>query len=235
MAFVSSWLNRLRSLESRRRAALAKARPGPLQELLATPLIDNSTPLQQVRIAALDLETTGLDPRQNDILSMGLVEMQGAIIYPATAWHQVIKLDSELPQQSVVIHNITDDQMATGRPLEEALPELLQRLRGRVMLAHYKKIEQSFLSAACERLYGAPLVIQTIDTLQLGMRVFELQNHTIQTTDLRLFNLRPRYNLPNYRAHNALSDALATAELLLALSSDIAPRGNAPLRDFLSR
>ncbi len=74
-----------------------------------------------------------------------------------------------------------------------------------------------------------------IDTLQLGQRLFELRNHTIQATDLRLFNLRPRYNLPRYRAHNALTDAMATAELLLALSDDIAPKRDAPLKRFLSQ
>lgn len=230
-----SWLDRFRSLESRRRRALARARPGPLHEFLSEPLIDDKTPMEQVPIVALDLETTGLDPRKHQILSMGLVEMRADIIYPRTAWHQLVRVEGTLPQQSVVIHNITDDQMARGRPLEQVMPELLRRLVGRVVLVHYKSVEQNFLAAACQRLYGAPPVLQIIDTLQLGLRIFALRNHTIQPNDLRLFNLRPRYNLPHYRAHNALTDALATAELLLALSGDIAPRGNAPLKDFLSR
>jgi len=230
-----SWLDRFRSLDSRRRRALQKAAPGVLHDFLAAPLVDPKTPLEQVPIVSLDLETTGLDPRKDDIVSIGLVEMRGGAIALGSAWHQLVRLQQDLPQQSVVIHNITDDQMALGRPIDQVLPQLLRRLQGKVMLAHYKAVEQNFIDCACRRLYGAPFVIQTIDTLELGLRVFELQNHTIQSNDLRLFNLRPRYNLPHYRAHNALTDALATAELLLALSGEIAPRGNAPLQDFLSR
>ena len=56
-----------------------------------------------------------------------------------------------------------------------------------------------------------------------------------QTGDLRLFNLRPRYNLPRYKAHNALSDAIATAELFMALAAEMAPGGhNCELRQFLT-
>ena len=231
-----SWFDRFRSLETRRRRALAKAAPGsPLEAFLSAPQVDPNTPLEQAPIVSLDLETTGLDPRKDEIVSIGLVEMQHQAIHLGTAWHQLVRLDKDLPQQSVVIHNITDDQLLAGRPIEELLPELLQRLRGKVMLAHYKAVELNFISAACEKLYGAPFVMPIIDTLELGLRVFELQNHTIHANNLRLFNLRPRYNLPQYRAHNALTDALATAELLLAISGDIAPRGNAPLKDFLSR
>lgn len=230
-----SWLDRFRSLDSRRQRALAQAEPGPLQTFLAQPLIDTAAPLEEVPIVALDLETTGLDPSRDQIVSMGLVEMRGPAIRLSSAWHQLIRVQGDLPHQSVVIHNITDDQLAAAEPIEDVLPHLLHRLQGRVMLAHYKAVEQNFLDAVCKRLYGAPLVIPIIDTLQLAQRVFELQNHTIQANDLRLFNLRPRYNLPHYRAHNALTDALATAELLLALAGEIAPRGNAPLKDFLSR
>jgi len=48
-----------------------------------------------------------------------------------------------------------------------------------------------------------------------------------------LFNLRRTYNMPAYKAHNALMDAIATAELFLAMVSKIASNKNASLRDFL--
>ena len=48
-------------------------------------------------------------------------------------------------------------------------------------------------------------------------------------------NLRPRYNLPQYKAHNALSDALATAELFLAMADNLYPEKPIPLGEFLSK
>ncbi len=216
-----------------RRRALAKA-SGPLQDFLATPFPSGKDLCRDVEVVSLDLETTGLNPRKDSILSVGLVNINHMVIQLETAWHQLISVDHAISEESVVIHAITDDKAAGGKPIEEVLPEILKRLAGRVMLVHYKNIEQNFLNAACRRLYGAPFVVPTIDTLALAARALELRNHTVQTGDLRLFNLRPRYNLPRYKAHNALSDALATAELFLAIAAETAPASNCRLRPFLN-
>lgn len=218
-----------------RKKALARAAPGPLADFLATPFPDKNADCRELEIAAVDLETTGLDPRRDVILSIGLVYIVDFGIRLGSAWHSIVRIDRDIPGESAVIHQITDDQSAAGAPIEELLPELLRRLAGRPMLVHYSPIEQNFISAACQRLYGAPFVTPIIDTLEIGQRVFERRNHLIQPGDLRLFNLRPRYNLPHYKAHNALSDALATAELFLAMADNLYPGRPCPLGEFLSR
>ncbi len=229
-------LQRFLSLETLRKRALSKSSPGALHDYLSTPLTSKNTQCEDLVIVALDLETTGLDPHKDKILSFGLVEIQHMTIRLQTSRHQLIAIDEDIPEESAVIHQITDDQAATGIRLEKALPELLSRLAGKVMLVHYASIEQNFLNAACLKLYGAPFMIRTIDTLVLAQRLFERRNHTIQPGDLRLFNLRPRYNLPNYKAHNALSDALATAELFLAMAAEMVPRPEqCQLNRFLTR
>jgi DNA polymerase-3 subunit epsilon len=211
------------SKDFQRRHALSRAAPGVLYDYLATPLPGKKMPCTEAEIVSLDLETTGLDPKKDSILSYGLVHLGDMNIRLESSQHQYISIKQEIPEESAVIHRITDDKAAGGSPLEEVLPELLATLAGKVMLAHYARLEQNFLDAACRELYGAPFVIRTIDTLVLAQRRMEMRNHTIQTGDLRLFNLRPRYNLPQYKAHNALSDAVATAELFLAMAAEMFP------------
>jgi DNA polymerase-3 subunit epsilon len=228
-------LARLLGKSYRRRQALAKAPPGPLSDFLEAQWPDKRADCREIPIVAIDLETTGLDPAKDDILSIGLVDIDHFGIVLGTAWHRIVRVDKAIPGETAVIHQITDDQAATGQPIESVLPELLRRLKGRPMLVHYSPIEQNFIDAACRRLYGAPFVTQIIDTLEIGQRVFERRNHLIQPGDLRLFNLRPHYNLPQYKAHNALSDALATAELFLAMAENLYPERPCPLGRFLSR
>jgi DNA polymerase-3 subunit epsilon len=226
---------RLLGKDYQRRRALARVSPGPLADYLSTPFPDRKSDCREIEIVAIDLETTGLDPAKDDILSIGLVHIDRWGVRLATAWHRIVRVDKAIPGESAVIHQITDDQSAAGAPIEELLPEVLQRMAGKPMLVHYSPIEQNFLSAACQKLYGAPFVVPIIDTLEIGQRVFERRNHLIQPGDLRLFNLRPRYNLPQYKAHNALSDALATAELFLAMADNLYPKQACPLGEFLSR
>jgi DNA polymerase-3 subunit epsilon len=228
-------LGRLLGKNYQRKKALEKVRPGPLADYLATPFPDRRSDCREIEIVAIDLETTGLDPASDDILSIGLVHIDRWGVKLSTAWHRIVRVDKAIPGESAVIHQITDDQSAAGAPIEELLPEVLRRMAGKPMLVHYSPIEQNFISAACKKLYGAPFVVPIIDTLEIGQRVFERRNHLIQPGDLRLFNLRPRYNLPQYKAHNALSDALATAELFLAMADNLYPTQACPLGEFLSR
>jgi DNA polymerase-3 subunit epsilon len=219
-------LSRFLSKESQRKRALKKVDSGVLHNYLSTPLVDKHTVCEDLIIVSLDLETTGLDPKKDKILSYGYVEVSHMTVKLARSGHQLISIDDQIPEESAIIHQITDDQAATGIPLEEAMPILLNELAGKVMLVHYASIEQNFLDAACRKLYGAPFVIPIIDTLVLARRLYERRNHTYQPNNLRLFNLRPQYNLPNYKAHNALSDAVATAELFLAMATDMFPNPN---------
>jgi DNA polymerase-3 subunit epsilon len=219
-------LSRLLGKEFQRKRSLAASRPGPMRDYLSVPLVDKNITCMEAEIVALDLETTGLDPQQDHILSYGLVHVTSMSIQLSSARHAVIKIPEAIPESSAVIHGITDDESAAGIPLEQAVKDILQQLAGRIMLVHYASIEQNFLNSACQALYDSPFVIRTIDTLVLARRLFEMRNHTIQAGNLRLFNLRPEFNLPQYRAHNALSDALATAELFLAMAGEIYPKAS---------
>ncbi len=53
--------------------------------------------------------------------------------------------------------------------------------------------------------------------MELVMR--KRRDQPVKQGDLQLGTLRSRYNLPRYTAHNALIDACATAELMLAIAS----------------
>ncbi len=227
-------LERLFGLERKRRRALDQCPQGPLRDYLAVAPPAPATELEAVEIVSLDLETTGLDPHRDHILSMGWVVVRGLRVRLGSAERHMLRIADPVPAEAAALHGITDDRAACGEALEVVLPRLLQVLAGRVLLAHYARLELRFLDAACRRCYGGPFLARSIDTLILAHRVLERRNHTIQTGDLRLFALSRRFGLPTYKAHDALYDALATAELFLALAADIAPRPPRPLKWFLA-
>ncbi len=220
--------------ETLRKRAYALARTDVMRAFLGQPLADKKQDWRELEIVSLDLETTGLDPQTDQILSIGLVELKKGNIHLDTAWHKIINVGAAVPESTAVIHHITDDIVARGEPLESVLPELLNRLTGKIMLVHYSFIEQQFINAACKKLYGSPFIIQTIDTLPIAQRRMERRNHTIQPGNLRLFNLMTYYNLPHYKAHNALYDAISTAELFQAMTMEISPKGKQRLGDYLN-
>jgi DNA polymerase-3 subunit epsilon len=75
--------------------------------------------------------------------------------------------------------------------------------------------------------------MRVIDTQVLAHRTFERRQIPFKASDLRLYSLGNRYNLPRYGAHNALSDAMAAAELFLAQAAYRDDGKGLPLADFL--
>lgn len=221
------------TLDLRRRWYQRRVPAGPLRDYLASPLPAPSLDYRQVTFLALDLETTGLDPKKDGILSFGYLSLHGNRIDLASARHRLVLTDRAIPEASAVIHQITDDEAATGAPLEEVLAEFLTELKGKVMIAHHSIIEETFIDLACRRLFGGPLIVPIVDTQAVALRTFQRRQMVFKGSDLRLHALGARYNLPRYAAHNALSDALAAAELFLAQAANRDSGKGFPLREFL--
>jgi DNA polymerase III subunit epsilon len=204
----------------RRRARRARwaagAPPGAVRDYLSTASPGPRTDVRDLRLLALDLETTGLDARTDRLLSVGFVPVNGLEIDLAGAQQLLCRADVEVGQ-SAAVHGITDDALAQGIPLREVLEGVAVALTGRVLLAHHAAIETGFLSAACERELGVPLPVSAVDTMELQSRV--LRSHAgedLPPGALRLSTARAHLGLPRYAAHQALTDALACAELYLA-------------------
>jgi DNA polymerase-3 subunit epsilon len=219
--------------ELRRRWRLRQIPPGPLRDYMAVPFPKPARDYRDLDYLAIDLETTGLDAKSDHILSIGYVVVHGNRIDLASARHRLIRTRSAIPESSAVIHQITDDQTARGEALASVLTELLKVLAGKVMIAHHASVEQGFLSNACKRLFGGGLLVPIVDTQAISLRSFQRRQVSYKGSDLRLHALGDRYNLPRYGAHNALSDALAAAELFLAQVAHKDSGKGVALRDLL--
>ena len=187
--------------------------------------VSADTPLEQVPLLALDVETTGLDSRKDSIVSLGQVPFDLRRIRCCEASYWVVKPVCELSSQSVTFHHITHSDVSQAPRLANVLDELLSIMAGKIMVVHYRHIERSFLDEAVRHLTGEGLQFPVIDTMQLEARLHPRRRKSgwlrqllggEQPVSIRLADSRLRYGLPLYQAHHALTDALATAELLQA-------------------
>lgn len=205
--------------EVERKRALLLAPDGPLKDFLAVPFPSVNQLFSETNILSVDFETTGLDPIQDKLLSVGFVELSQQQIKLNTCYHQVININQQLKADNVVIHQITDQQQQEGESLRAVIEKLLKALAGKVMLVHFASVEREFLKQACLELYGVAPAFPIIDTLAIAKRRLDKRDVAYDPSELRLGALRQSHKLPSYFAHNALNDAIATAELLLAQTS----------------
>ena len=178
--------------------------------------------LHQAPLVALDFETTGLDPQQDDIVSIGLVpfSLQRIRIQEAQEW--LVKPNQPLEQQSVVIHGITHNEVKSAPDLNIIIEPLLQALAGCIVVVHYRTIERQFIHHALMQRIQESLEFPVIDTMDIEQQALLRRQGLIGRVlrrpleSLRLSDCRRRYSLPFYSVHHALTDAVATAELFQA-------------------
>ncbi|MBB4266222.1 exonuclease domain-containing protein [Roseospira visakhapatnamensis] len=209
-------LRHLIGTDMARKILWLRCRPGPLKDYYAVDYPTLDTPWSAVEFLAIDLETTGLNPEQDEIISIGYAPVRrGAVVFSESG-HHLARPTRPVPEESAVIHGLLDRHLQAAPPLETVLPRVLRAMTGRVPVAHFADVERGFLDAACRRLLGHPLLVPYVDTLRIEKRVLERRQDAITRGALRLNAARERYNLPRYKAHDARLDAIGAGELFLA-------------------
>ena len=185
-------------------------------------MVPSCTPISDLPMVALDFETTGLNPEQDEIISIGLVPFNHKRIYCRQANEWLVKPGDSLSKQSIVIHGIKHSDVSEAPDLLHILSEVLPALSSRVIVVHYQRIERQFMARELLRRIGESIEFPVIDTMALEQdRLIQQQSWTNKLLkrplpSLRLGDCRERYRLPFYHPHHALTDAIATAELLQA-------------------
>jgi DNA polymerase-3 subunit epsilon len=218
--------------DRRRRRSAEQAPPGPLRDYLSAPEQDPRTPLAEARLLALDFETTTLDAETGFPLSAGWIPVDGVAVRLGGAGAVVFLPPAVGVGDSALFHGITDDAASAGLKESEAVGQILAALAGRVLLAHHASIEATFLAAACRRIWGVSPELTCVDTLDIEHRLVTRGGSEPAPGSLRLGAVRERYGLPSYGAHEALTDALACAELYVAQLTVLG--ASHPLRSILS-
>lgn len=208
-----------------------KAKQPHIKDYIATPC-DFKTPFEQAELLSVDLEMTGLDPKNHEVISMGWVPIIKGEIVLSQARNLMVT-----PQKGVgdsaIIHGIHDRDLTDALSLEQGIEQLLQAMQGRVLVAHHGALDISFLQQAAQKIYGHKLPFELIDTLLIEAKRLSRQGEHFDKQLLRLYASCERYGLPNGGTHNALADALATAQLLLAQVAAIGGSNKITLKQIM--
>ena len=204
-----------------------QAKDARLVQYYQSGMVSPDTPIKDVPLLAIDFETTGFNPVQDGILSIGVVPMDLNRIYSNKAKHWLLKPKFHLTESSVVIHGITHSDIAAAPDITSMLDELLTQMAGRVAVVHFRGIERPFLDATLQDRLGEGIEFPVIDTMELEARLHRRKPPSLldkllgrQPVSIRLADSRRRYGLPDYSPHHAVTDALASAELLQAQIAD---------------
>jgi DNA polymerase III subunit epsilon len=173
-------------------------------------------PWRETSWCALDFELTGLDLEAGEIIAFGAIPIEAGRAQLAESVSGLVRPEREPHEAAIRVHGLRNVDLRRAPPLEIAIEPLVRAITGRVLVAHTAAVERSFLSRAL-RAQSVRLRGPIIDTEVLGrLWLYKRDGRLLQR--LPLGELAHALGLPADRPHDALGDALTTAQVFIALA-----------------
>jgi DNA polymerase-3 subunit epsilon len=179
-------------------------------------------PWREADLWVLDVETTGLDLRRDEVVAWGIVPVRRGRVVVADARYGLVRPQRPPKPASIAVHGLLPSDLDDADPPDVAARELADRLAGGVLVAHAAWVEEAFLGRLLAPI-GARLAGPVIDTAGLA-REAGLASGGQDVPEPILEELSRRLALPVHTPHHALGDALTTAVVALALIARLEAR-----------
>jgi DNA polymerase-3 subunit epsilon len=186
------------------------------------------TSWREARLVVVDIEATGLDRHVDRVISYGAVPIEGGRIISGGGIYGLVNPGRDVPPASILVHGLTERDLAEAPAAPEALRPLADLLQGAEVVAHAEWVERQFLTKPLRSL-GVRLPRKLLDTVQL-FRLWEVEQGHRDPGLCSLRAIASSLGLPTHRPHHALGDALTTAQVFLALATHLEAHGRGSIR-----
>lgn len=182
-------------------------------------LVDEPPPGEWV---ALDCETTGLNPRTDEIIAIGAVRIVGNRVLTSERLELLVRPEHGVSAESIRVHRLREQDVQDGVPAEEAMRRLLHFIGARPLVGYYLEFDVAMINRTLKRTLGLTLPQEKIEVSRLYYdHVFQqLPPHKQQENteiDLRFATIMDALGLPTREAHDALNDAVMAALAFIKL------------------
>lgn len=219
-----NWLNRFfgkppeLTPQQAERLAAWQALPAPRQ----------GQPIKASRFVVVDVETSGLNTARDHLIAIGAVAVTHGRIQLNDSLEIVLQQSQASEKDNILIHGIGGTVQRGGVPPADALLTFLEFLGKDPLIAFHVAFDQAMINRALKQFLGIKFEHAWADLAYVAPAL----HPRIARRTRALDDWMGLFGISNYARHNALADALATAELFLTLQPLIAVQGEASFREM---
>ena len=199
---------------------------------------DRKLSIDQVDFVAFDTELTGLDFKQDAIISIGAVKLRGTKILPTKTFYRLVKPECELKSKSVVVHELTHSDLECADDLLDVVGDFVKFAGNAVLIGHFVHIDLNFVNKVLQQNFGVSLENSAMDTATLHDWLYDndsgfARHYQGMTLKSDLFSMARKYGVEGGKSHNAFSDAYITAQLFQRFAPFLPQCGVKTIKDLL--
>jgi DNA polymerase-3 subunit epsilon len=178
---------------------------------LPEPDLDRAMPL--LRSIVVDVEASGLDVFRDRLIAIGAIAIRDSRIDYADSFHVVLRQEVASEDANILLHGIGGSEQTGGVPPAEALLAFLKFCGKAPLVGYHSPFDEIMLDKAMRRHLGAAFKRSWLDLSWLAPALLPERGKSYKSLDAWL----EAFGIENVKRHDALADALATAQLLQVL------------------
>jgi DNA polymerase-3 subunit epsilon len=165
-----------------------------------------------------DTETTGLNPKKDEILSIGAVKIKDNKILTSQTFEMFVQNSCDISSESKKIHGIREVDLLNAKTTLEVIPEFLKFIGSRPLVGYYLEFDVAMVNKYVKPFLGIKLPNKQIEVSEIyyNQKIEFIPQGNI---DLRFDTILKNCDIPNMGAHNAVNDAIMTAMIFLKLKN----------------
>src|SRR5690606_7960536 len=188
--------------------------------------------IEENSFVVFDTETTGLDLKNDRILSIGALKVQEKTIEVSDVFERYINQSTFNPE-TVAIHGIIKNDLNPDITEEAAVIEFLDYIGNSVLVAHHISFDVGMINKVLYRMGLPKLKNRTLDTMLL-YRASRINSNLIdKERNYSLDELAENLNISLKDRHTAAGDAYITAIAFLKIVSRVSNQLNGRLKDLI--
>ncbi|ATD65431.1 3'-5' exonuclease [Neisseria weixii] len=171
-------------------------------------------------MVSIDCETTSLNVKEAEIISIGAVKIRGNTILTSEPFYVLVKPEGMMEATNVTVHGLRPKDLSDCISIEKALYQLLDFIGGRPLVGYYLEYDVAMIDKFLKPLIGIPLPNRQIEVSAVYFKQEVKKNFYYNDyVDLRMASMIKTLRIPDLPRHNALNDAINVAMMWQAIQA----------------
>ncbi len=184
-----------------------------VQKIIASNSPEANLPLtiNEATFTVIDTETTGLDKKKDDILSIAAVKVKNIKIIDI--YNVFVDAGVKIPEESIKFHGILDKDLKNKPKINEILPDFIRFIGNSIIIGHHIKFDIEMINKYINKYFSVKLNNFLIDTGQLYNFISSNEGNVSLDFLMEFYNVK----CEEENRHSAIGDAIATAEVFIKI------------------